>query len=289
MFQTAERIKYRLLMAITGPAGSGKTVTSMKIMSYLLEGEPFFMIDTENGRSLQYSVAPGETPDPEERKFNFQIATLTDYNPKNYITAIDEAIEQGAKGIIIDSLSHAWAGKGGVLDLKAKKDMQGGNSYTNWSAFTQLQNSLIEKIMQLPIHVIVTMRSKTEYSLQQNAAGKSVPVKIGQAPVQRDDLEFNFDIVIMMNHDHGVSVMKDTSGLLEDEEFTRPGIDFVKTILPWLNTGTRLPMTKIEFIEKMKKLDMSMEDIASFVKETPEINGIFKWDDLYKIKLQSKS
>lgn len=284
MFQEAERTQLRLLMAIHGPAGSGKSVTALKTMSYLCEGEPFGVVDTENKRALQYAVVPGEEPDVENRRFRFLHAPLAEYDPRNYIRAIETAIKMKLPGLVIDSLSHAWAGKGGVLDMKAEIDRtKGGNSYTNWQSMTKLQNELIELIMQVPFHIICTMRSKMDYVLVEDG-GKQKPRKIGLTPVQRDDVEYNFDVVGMLDADHKMTFVKDTSGLLEGKELEKPGREIVEILLPWLNTGTKLPMTRAEFVEQMIAAGYADEKaIGAFVRDYPAIVGTYRFDRLYEL------
>ena len=63
--------------------------------------------------------------------------------------------------VIIDSFSHAWEGEGGVLDFKElTEQQQGKNSFTAWSDAGKKQNTLINTLLSLNAHVIVTMRTK---------------------------------------------------------------------------------------------------------------------------------
>jgi len=277
----ARRTKMRLMMAMMGPPASGKTVSSFKIMSYLCEGEPFGVIDTENGRSLQYTpVEEDEKADPENRKFDFYAEHLTNFHPDNYIKAIENLIGKGVRGIVIDSLSHAWAGVGGVLETKAKKDAKGGNSYMNWNESTALQNAFLERLMGLQVHLICTLRTKIEYFLETNNKGQSVPRRVGLTPVQRDDLEYNFDIVGMGN-DGVFTFLKDTSGLFRGTEWVRPGLEMATLLETWLNTGVRMPMAKEQFRTIMAELGYTTNlEIAEFVKSYPDIGGAYKYDEL---------
>lgn len=284
MFNTAERAQLRLLMAITGPAGSGKTVSSLKILSYLTNGEGVFAIDTEHKRMRQYATIAGEQPDFENRRFAFKVAEIEDYSPSTYLKAMDAAEKAGAKAIFIDSLSHAWNGRGGILDQKAKLDNSGkGNSYTNWNSLTPVQNELIERIMALPFHVIVSMRSKTEYILETNSNGKQVPRKVGLEPVQRDDTEFNFDIVAMMDADHSMSFVKDTSGLFEGKQLVKPGREFAEMLIPWLNDGTILPMTRSEFVAQCgEDFGMAENEVGKLLAELHiTAQGFDKYNKLF--------
>jgi hypothetical protein len=56
------------------------------------------------------------------------------------------------------------------------------------------QNALIDKIMSAPMHILASMRAKTEWGLDRDdETGKSTPQKVGLAPVMRDGIEYEFD------------------------------------------------------------------------------------------------
>src|SRR5690606_34635021 len=102
-FKKATKSQAKLRMAITGPSGSGKTYTALSV------GTPLgriAVIDTERGSASKYADL-----------FDFDVLELTEYNPRNYIEAIRAACAGGYDVLIIDSLSHAWSGQGGVLEL----------------------------------------------------------------------------------------------------------------------------------------------------------------------------
>ena len=94
--------------------------------------------------------------------------------------------------LVIDSLSHAWAGEGGVLEMhdNATRSDRGGNSYTAWRNVTPQHNALVDAVLNAPCHVVCTMRSKAAYELVDDGKGKK-PVKIGLAPIQRDESTTN--------------------------------------------------------------------------------------------------
>ena len=98
MFRKAEKRKAKLRLAITGPAGSGKTYGTLLIAQGL--GGKIAMLDTENGSGDLYAD-----------KFDYDVAVIqAPYTVQKYITGIHEAERAGYNVIIIDSLSHAWAG-----------------------------------------------------------------------------------------------------------------------------------------------------------------------------------
>jgi hypothetical protein len=160
------------------------------------------------------------------------------YSPERYISMVSEgAAAVGADGVVIvDSFSHAWNNEGGVLDIKSAIEKKPGkNSYTAWSDAGRYQNNLVNAILSVNCHTIVTMRVKMEYAMEQNDKGKMQPVKVGLAPVQRDDTEYEFDIVLNINRDHTAFASKDTTFLDAWSGIITPEIG--TDLKNWLDNG----------------------------------------------------
>lgn len=229
-FQRSKRVATKLHIGLMGPTNAGKTYSALLIGEGLVHAalleetgkEPglqekydrIAVIDSEHGKILFYS----DRNDLPHHTGEFLYTELNaPFTPASYIKAFKEAIGLvGPHGvIIIDSLTHAWAGKGGVLDIveDIKKRQSSGNSFSAWKDASAEQTELIEIILQAPVHVICTMRTKMEYVLETNDKGKQVPVKIGTKPVQRDDTEFEFDITLAIDNNHEASVIKDVTFL----------------------------------------------------------------------------
>ena len=226
MFRKAERKQAKLRLAITGPAGSGKTYSAL-LISFGIGGR-IAMIDTENGSGDLYANL-GE----------YDICSLSaPYDVRRYIQLIHEAEQAGYGTIIIDSLSHAWSGEGGLLDLQSKvaASSKSGNSYTAWRQVTPLHNRLIDAILGSSCHIIATMRSKTEYLQTENERGYKEIRKVGLAPVQREGMDYEFGTVFDLTTNHTATVSKDRTGLFDGSVFTITE-DTGKTLLQWLENA----------------------------------------------------
>lgn len=226
-FVEATREKARLRMAIAGPAKAGKTYTSMSIMEALVPGE-WCVIDTENGSASKYG---GGHP------FRFKVLELTDHHPSSYVKALGAAHAAGFKGVIIDSISHEWMGKNGCLQIvdELTDASSSKNSYTPWGKVTPLHQKVFETINRAPMHVIATMRVKTEYVLEPDSNGKMRPRKLGLAPVQRDGAEYEFDILMDMHMGFGYVEHTSRCAYLQDVAIQHPGAQVARVIQAWLN------------------------------------------------------
>ena len=254
MFTQATRKKVRLRMAIDGVSGSGKTYTALRFGTAMQmdidPGQKIGFINTESGAAEKYlGLCPDGYP------WDFYVCYLPNYSPTSYTAAIMAAGREGFKVLVIDSLSHAWAGVGGALEIK---DAQSGNSFTAWKTVTPMHNRMIESILHSPCHIIATMRSKTEYVMELDANGKSVPRKIGMEPVQRAGMEYEFDIYGSISSDHILKISKSRcpSPLIVDAVVVKPGADFIKPVIEWMNEGIELPPEAFAVTEEdLKKLE----------------------------------
>lgn len=234
-FAKATKKMTRARIALMGPSGSGKTKTALLIASGL--GKRIAVIDTENASASKYAGDDG---------VDFDVLVLESFSPERYIEAIADAETEGYDVLIIDSLSHAWAGKDGTLELvdRAAKRSQSGNSFTAWRDVTPLHNRLVDALVRCKCHLIVTMRTKTEYVLEDVTRGGKVskqPRRVGLAPVQRDGMEYEFDIVADMTPEHDFVVSKTRYSSLDGAVVSKPNAGLGATILKWLSDGEVQP------------------------------------------------
>lgn len=234
MFQKATKLQARGRVALDGPSGSGKTFTMLRVGSRMAErrGGKFAVIDTERGSASKYADM-----------FDFDVVELDEFSPQTYIKIIEEAGKQGYAVLGIDSLSHAWMGKGGALEQvdRAAKRSGSGNSFTAWREVTPVHNQLVDAILNSTCDIIVTMRTKTEWVLEEDSKGKKVPRRVGMAPIQRDGMEYEFDVVGDMNHDNELIISKSRCPVMSGEVYKKPGEDVADIYYQWLTDGASAP------------------------------------------------
>ncbi len=200
-FHKAVKYGAKLRLALAGPAGSGKTYTALTLATVLADGGGVALIDTEHGSASKYADL-----------FSFDTLQLETFHPNKYIEAIHEAEAAGYAVLVIDSLSHAWSGQGGLLE---EKDKIARAKYSG--------------------NFIATVRSKMDYVLETGANGKTMPRKVGMAPVQRDDLPYEFDVFCSLESDNTLIVDKSRCPALSGAVIAKPNGAVADTLKVWLS------------------------------------------------------
>jgi hypothetical protein len=192
------------------------------------------VIDTERGSASLYS-----------HLVDFDTLELNPpFEPERFREAITAAAAAGYEVCIIDSITHEWDGSGGCLEINeatAQAKFR-GNTWAAWNETTPRHRAFIDAILQSPMHMIATMRSKTE-----TVQGDDKKVKkLGMKAVQREGTEYEFSTVLDLEHERHYAVStKDRTG-----QFLQPHIISRETgarIKAWLESGvvTRLPDSQI--------------------------------------------
>lgn len=222
----ATKEQSRLRLALIGVSGSGKTYSALRIAQGL--GQRILVVDTEHGSAAKYAD-----------EFEFDTITLEEFSPNNYVAAIELGEMEGYDVIVLDSLSHAWSGKGGALEMvdNAARRQQ-GNSFGAWRDVTPMHNAMIDAIVGCKAHLIATMRAKTEYVQEKNDRGKTTIRKVGLAPVQRDQMEYEFDVVGDIDVEHNLIITKSRCRALSDKVLPLPGENVSSVLRDWLTSGT---------------------------------------------------
>ncbi len=251
-FKKATKAQAKLRLGLIGPAGSGKTMTALRVAHGL--GGRIAVIDTERGSASLYAG---------ERGLGFDVLELETYEARNFIEAIADAEAAGYEVLIIDSLSHAWAGKGGILEFvdKAAK-RSGGGSFSGWRDATPLHNQLVDAILGAKMHIICTLRSKVEHVIEQ-VNGKTQVRKVGLQPVQRDGLEYEFTVVGDVNQDHELIVTKTRAAFLKDAIVREAGEDLGKQLREWLSKETSAPGTVAAAVPPAKAVSQTAQSPAA--------------------------
>lgn len=234
----ASRTKGKLRIGLFGVAGAGKTLSSLRLAYGLHPNwDEIGYVDTEHGSAALYA---GMT------KAGFTVGSFKHgnleppYSPEAYIDAIKQLEQLGCKVIVVDSISHEWNGKGGLLEIvdTIGATKYRGNGMAAWKDATPRHQRFIDAMLMSSAHVIACGRSKMEYAQGENASGKKTVEKLGMAPVTRDgfDYEMTVGFDIAQNH-HAVST-KDRTGLFDGKDPMVLTEKHGQQILDWYESGT---------------------------------------------------
>jgi len=166
---------------------------------------------------------------------------------------------------------------------KLAKAKYRGNTWSAWSEGTPLQMKMVRAIQTFPGHLGVTMRSATEWLTQDNN-GKSVPQRVGLKPEQGKGIEYEFDMLGAISPEHMMFVEKDRSGKFQDMTIEKPGIQFGKELLAWLNEGVEVELlkTKEDLVAEGAKLGLTPVQIGEALKVADLQFDPHTWDDMLK-------
>lgn len=231
-FKKAVKYEAKGRVALVGPAGSGKSWTGLTLARTLVGPEgKIAAIDTEHGSLSKYAD-----------QFDFDVMELSSFSPTSFLDALKSAEAAGYNAFMCDSLSHFWVGKDGALefvDMAAKryKDNMGG-----WKEFRPHERQMVDAMIASPLHIIVTMRTKTDYQEQVDPhSGKKKRVKVGLAPVQREGLEYEFDLVGYMDDENTLITDKTRCSFYSGKALSKPAAKDFAPFAEWLK-GAAAPV-----------------------------------------------
>jgi len=262
-FAAATREAGKGRIALCGPSGSGKTWTALTLATLL--ADRVAVVDTEHGSASKYG------PDASGRGFTFDTVSPASFDPRALAVMLGQAGAAGYGAIVIDSLTHYWSGAGGILELVDQSNSGGNggnnrNQFAGWKTVRPWERALIEALLGFPGHVIVTMRTKTEWVIEQDDRGRKVPRKVGMKPEQRDGIEYEFDIVGDLDPDHTLTVTKTRCSDLTGAIIPMPGAEFATQISDWLDGGVKLP-TAFDYRDDALNVSTGYDELRSMHTE----------------------
>lgn len=220
----ATRRKAKIRLGISAVSGGGKTYSALLIASGMTSWDKIALIDTENGSGDLYSQLGAYNVLPISAPFT----------PEKYIEAIKECESAGMEVIIIDSMTHEWDGKGGILEIHSK--MQ-GNSFTNWGVVGQRHEAFKTAIVESKCHIITTVRRKQEYEISKDSNGKQKVEKLGLKEITRDGWDYEVTVNLEIDINHHASSTKDRTFLFDGKPPFVPTAETGKAILAWCEEG----------------------------------------------------
>lgn len=251
----AVRKQLKIKIALIGPSGAGKTYSALRLAKGF--GGKILLGNTEGDRGYIYAD-----------EFEYDIIDLQPpFTPELFIELIDYAEKNGYSTLIIDSGTHEWSGRGGLLELH---NSMPGNSYTNWSKISPRHNKFVDKQLYSKCHIINCLRGKDQYVLEENEKGKQAPKKVGLGADQRANYEYEMMAALMIDQQtHTFTAVKDNTHLFENRFEVLSEKDG-ENLLKWAESGEEVPeLINKEQISQLvavsKENALSGEDMKSLI------------------------
>ncbi len=200
-YRPARRENVPLLIGLAGGTGSGKTYSAMRLAEGLADGAKFVVIDTEAGRAKHYAD-----------DFKFDHGDLkAPFRPEQYAEAIIVADQANYPVILVDSMSHEWAGDGGILDWQEEEYQRLGGrdaiKMLSWVEPKKAHRKFVTKLLQVRAHVILCFRAEPKVDMiKVEGQTKVVPKESlvgldGWIPISEKNLPFELTASFLLMAD----------------------------------------------------------------------------------------
>ena len=261
-FRKAARQKLKASIMIEGLQGSGKSGLALLIGKALSDDwDKIYAIDTEN-KSLDLFQGIKMNTGDSFGDFNKVDLTIEDgYAPSNYLALRNEAVKAGADVIIMDSISHMWNRKGGLLDLVAEAQASGLDNYRSWGTDkNRYEKELLSDLVRCnEAHMITTVRIKEKFGMEfDETRGKNKVVSLGEQQVQQDGLKYEPDLVIRMV----------SPGNMDG---TNPVVEVLKSRYAILRTGEEYEITAELLAQLRQYLEEGVDPEEIFKQQKAEV------------------
>ena len=188
-----------ILIGIMSPSGGGKTYSALRLATGMqrVVGGDIYGVDTENSRMLHYA---------DQFKFK-HVLFAPPFGSLDYLEAVRWCSGQGARVIIVDSMSHEHIGEGGYLDTAESvvSRMAGGDSrkreavkMLGWATAGPLRQQMIEGLKQLPGCFIFCFRAKEKVKPIKRPDGKTDIVDMGFMPIAGEEWLYEMTVNCML-------------------------------------------------------------------------------------------
>lgn len=236
--EEARREQILLRAGLVGANGSGKSLGALKIAAGFAGPEgKIAVVDTEKGRAKLYAD-----------KFRFAHLPIVaeEATPELMLAAARDAADRvGLTGVVvIDTISHEW------LEVLTEVDKFG-----DWKDVTPRHRAFVEGITAIPAHLVVTMRAKVKYEITEvEVQGRNKPRQVinrlGVGPVQREGVEYEFDILAYLDSDHLADFANRCEKLVEGppREIDDEAIAIMKE---WVETGDAMQPQRVVTLQEV--------------------------------------
>ncbi len=197
----AVRESVPLLIGLMGPSGSGKTFSALRLATGIqaVAGGDIYGIDSEARRMLHYAD-----------RFKFKHVQFdAPFGSLDYLAAIRHCASQGAKIIIVDSMSHEHEGPGGLLDYQAREfermEFKDAKKMLSWQKPKAARQQMLNGILQIPANFIFCFRAKEKVKMAKDEKGRQAVIPQGFMPIAGEELVYEQTVnCLLLPHADGV-------------------------------------------------------------------------------------
>jgi hypothetical protein len=192
----------KLLISLFGLSETGKTYSALKLAAGM-EPDPSKrgLLDTEGGqrgRAYMSAVEGG-----------YMYGALTPpFTVERYIEALMDFVDAGVTTLVVDSVSHAWFGEGGILDMAEQSTDKG---QAKWAKPKRRLAKLTGKWMHCGLQLILCARGKQPL-IKGIVDGREALIPGPIVPIQEKSLRFDLTIMALMLGDGEFTVERKWGG-----------------------------------------------------------------------------
>jgi ABC-type oligopeptide transport system ATPase subunit len=193
--KVAVRESVPVMVGLVGASGSGKTFSAYRLATGIqrVTGGDIWIVDTEARRGLHYADM-----------FKFRhVEFLAPFSPLDYLAAIEHCVKNGAKTVIIDSMSHEHEGPGGVLEehdaeverlSKQWKCSAETAQIPAWGNPKKKRRALLNAMLQMPVNFILCFRAKDKIKMPKKGSPDREVKTLGFMPIAGE--EFIYEMTL---------------------------------------------------------------------------------------------
>lgn len=279
-FRPAVRVNTPMIVGLAGPSKSGKTYSSLRLAMGMADGGDIAMINTEGPRGHQYADT-----------FKYLACDLTEpFGMKRYEEVIKDAAAIKPAVLIIDSVSHAHEGAGGMLDQHEKElDKMAGQDYAKrermtWAAWVKPkadEANMINTMLQVGCHIVLCFRAKEKIKIVKGQP----PLDLGWRPIGSDRIHFETAVTLILPpNSKGIPDMSATGSELRepfDSMIKAVQIDEAlgKNLAEWARGGVK---KQESILSDLPDLDTMKHEMADWFEATYHEQAGDKFKEMMK-------
>ncbi len=179
----------KVLLALAGVTGSGKTYTALQLARGMVnKPEKIGLLDTEHRRGSMYAdILDGP----------FMIGDLhPPFSPARYAQAIKQFQDAGIEVLVIDSGSHEWEGEGGCDDI-AQASLLSGKKMANWIGAKREHKRFMNVLLHSDMHIIICLRAREKTDFK----NPDKPVSLGIQPSCEKNFMFEMTASLLVENE----------------------------------------------------------------------------------------